>query len=94
MSDITCAATISKESVVLDLDGNSILISLDGDIDFTPLAKNLTLLIERESSIAITWADADETTGKAKVAKDVIDKIIDSFNEVIEEQVDEVVERH
>lgn len=89
MSEIICAATISEEAINLDLDGNSILISLDGDIDFTPLAKNLTILIERESSIGITWAGAEEPTQKAKVAKEVIDEIIDSFNEVIEEQFDE-----
>jgi hypothetical protein len=89
MSEITCAATISEEVIELDLDGNLISISLDGDIDFTPLAKNLTILIERESSIDITWADADEPTDKAKIAKGVIDKIIYSFNEVIEEQFDE-----
>lgn len=94
MSDITCVATISEESIVLDLDGISISISLEGDLDFTPLAKNLTRLIERESSIDITWADADEPADKAKVAKEVIDKIIDSFNEVIEEQFDEVHENH
>ena len=92
MSKITCAATIADEAIDLDLDGNSISISLDGDIDFTPLAKNLTILIERESSIKITWEDADEAADKAKVAKGVIDKIIDSFNEVIEEQFDEAEE--
>ena len=94
MSEITCAATISDEAIELDLDGNSISISLDGDIDFTPLAKNLTILIERESSIDITWADADEPTDKANVAKEVIDEIIDSFNKVIEEQFDEEEESH
>ena len=94
MSEITCAATISEESIVLDLYGKSISISLDGDIDFTSLAKNLTLLIERESSIDITWEDVDETTDKAKVAKEVINKIIDSFNEVIEKQFHEVDESH
>ena len=94
MSEITCVAIISEESIVLDLDGKSIPISLDGDLDFTPLAKNLTRLIERESSIDITWADADDPADKAKVAKEVINKIIDSFNEVIEEQFDEVDESH
>lgn len=94
MSEITCAATISEEAIKLDLDGNTISISLDGDIDFTTLAKNLTILIERESSIGITWADAEEPTDKAKIAKEVIDKIIDSFNEVIEEQFDEEDESH
>jgi Mg2+ and Co2+ transporter CorA len=94
MSEITCAATISEETIKLDLDGNTISISLDGDIDFTTLAKNLTILIERESSISITWADAEEPTDKAKIAKEVIDKIIDSFNEVIEEQFDEEDESH
>jgi hypothetical protein len=89
MSKITCAATILDEAIDLDLDGNSISISLDGDIDFTPLAKNLTILIERESSIEITWAGADDPTDKANVAKGVIDKIIDSFNEVIEVQFEE-----
>lgn len=91
MSEITCVATISEESIVLDLDGKSISISLDGDLDFTPLAKSLTRLIERESSIDITWTGADEPADKAKVAKEVIDKIIDSFNEVIEEQLAEEV---
>lgn len=94
MSEITCVATISEESIVLDLDGISIPISLDGDLDFTPLAKNLTRLIERESSIDITWAGSDEPADKAKVAKEVINKIIDSFNEVIEEQFDEADESH
>jgi hypothetical protein len=94
MSKITCVATISDEAIDLDLDGNSISISLGGDIDFTPLAKNLTILIERKSSIEITWTDTDEPTDKANVAKGVIDKIIDSFNVVIEEQFDEDDESH
>lgn len=85
MSEITCAVTMSEEAITLDLDGKSISISLDGDIDFTPLAKNLTALIEQKSSVEITWADAGEPTDKAKVAKEVIGKIIASFNEVIEE---------
>lgn len=94
MSEITCAATISDEAIELNLDGNSISISMEGDIDFTPLAKHLTILIERESSIGITWADADEPIDKANVAKKVIDEIIDSFNEVIEEQFDGEGESH
>lgn len=94
MSEITCAATMSEEAITLDLDGKLISISLDGDIDFTPLAKNLTTLIEQKSSVDITWADADEPTDKAKVAKEVIGKIIASFNEVIEEQFDEEEESH
>jgi len=94
MSEITCAATISEESIVLDLDGNLISISLGGDIDFTPLAKSLTKLIERESSIDITWADGGEPTDKGKVAKEVVNKIIDSFNEVIEKQFDAEDESH
>lgn len=85
MSEITCEATMSEESIVINLNGNLISISLEGDIDFTPLAKSLTKLIERESGIDITWADGGEPTDKAKVAKEVVNKIIDSFNEVIEE---------
>lgn len=88
MSEISCVATISEKSIVLDLDGISIPISLDGDLDFTPLAKNLTRLIERESSIDITWAGTDEPVDKAKVAQEVVNKIIESFNEVIEENFD------
>jgi hypothetical protein len=86
MSEITCAATLLDEEIVLDFGGNSISISLDGDIDFTPLAKHLTKLIESESSIVIAWEDTNEPTDKANVAKDVIDAIINSFNEVIEEK--------
>lgn len=78
---------------MLDLDGNLISISLDGDIDFTPLAKSLTKLIERESSIAVTWTDGGEPTDKAKVAQEVVNKIIASFNEVIEENFDDEEER-
>jgi hypothetical protein len=43
------------------------------------------MLIESESSINITWTDGDEPTDKAKVAKEMVNKIIDSFNEVVEE---------
>lgn len=94
MSEMTCVATMSEEAIKLDLDGKVISISLDGDIDFTPLAKNLTTLIEKKSSVGITWAVAGEPTDKAKVAKDVIGKIIAFFNEVIEEQFDEEEESH
>jgi len=94
MSEITCAATISDEAIEIDLDSKSISISLNGDIDFTLLVKNLTILIEHESSIDIKWEGVDDLTDKAKVAKDVIDGIINSFNEVIEEQFDEEEESH
>ena len=94
MSEITCTATISEESIAVDLNGNMISISLDGDIDFTHLSKSLTMLIERESSIDITWTDGDEPTDKAKVAKEVVNKIIDFFNEVIEERFDAEEESH
>ena len=92
MSELTCTATMSQEAIELDLGGKAISISLDGDIDFTPLAKYLTQLVERECSIAITWAEGeegeDEPTDKENVAKEVVDEIIVSFNQVIEEQFD------
>ena len=94
MSEITCAATMYEEAITLDLDGKSISISLDGDIDFTPLAKKLTTLIEQKSSVNITWAGSSERTDKAKVARKVIDNIIASFNEVIVEQFDEEKDSH
>ncbi|MGV8057452.1 MAG: hypothetical protein AB2L12_05380 [Smithellaceae bacterium] len=89
MSEITCTATISAEAIELNLDGNDISISLEGDIDFTNLVKHLTNLIERKSGIKVTWTERDEPTGKENVAKGVIDEIIESFNQVIEEEFDE-----
>lgn len=89
MCEIACSATISEEAIELDFDGEKIPISLDGDIDFTSLVKHLTQLIEGECSIAITWTEGEDPTEKANIAKEVIDEIIDSFNQVIEEQFDE-----
>lgn len=89
MSEITCTATISAEAIELNLDGNDISISLERDIDFTNLVKHLTNLIERKSDIKVTWTERDEPTGKENVAKGVIDEIIESFNQVIEEEFDE-----
>ena len=89
MSDLTCTATISNEAIELDLDGVEISISLEGDIDFTGLVKHLTRLVEHENSIEIIWTEGEESTDKANVAKEVIDDIIDSFNQVIEEQFDD-----
>lgn len=94
MSEITSAATMTEDAITLDLDGKLITIPLAGDIDFTHLAKNLTVLIEQKSSVDIAWADAEEPTDKMKVAKEVINKIIASFNEVIEEQFDEEEKSH
>lgn len=92
MSEITCTATMSAESIEINLDGNNISISLEGDIDFTNLVKPLISLIERKSGIEMTWTESDEPTDKENVAKGVIDKIIESFNQVIEEQFEEEVE--
>ncbi len=92
MSEITCVATMSAEAIKINLDGNDISISLEGDIDFTNLVKHLTSLIERETGIEMTWTERDEPTDKENVAKGVIDEIIDSFNQVIQEQFEEEVE--
>jgi hypothetical protein len=92
MSEITCKARMSAEAIEINLDGNDISISLEGDIDFTNLVKPLTSLIERKSGIEMTWTERDEPTDKENVAKGVIDKIIESFNQVIEEQFEEKVE--
>jgi|MTBAKSStandDraft_2_1061841.scaffolds.fasta_scaffold112440_2 hypothetical protein len=89
MSEIACTATMSSEAIELDLDGSDISISLEGDIDFTALVKHLTNLIERKANIEITWTESEGATDKGNVAKEVIDKIIDSFNQVIEEEFDE-----
>jgi hypothetical protein len=89
MSEITCTATMSAEAIKLNLDGNDISISLEGDIDFTNLVKHLTKLIERKSGIEVTWEERDEPTDKENVAKGVIDEIIESFNQVIKEEFDE-----
>ncbi len=92
MSEITCTATMSAEAIEIKLDGNDIFISLEGDIDFTNLVKPLTRLIERKSCIVMTWAERDEPTDKENVAKGVIDKILEYFNQVIEEQFEGEVE--
>ena len=89
MNEIACTATMSVEAIELNLDGNDIYISLEGDIDFTNLVKQLTCLIERKSDIEMTWAERDEPTDKENVAKGVIDEIIESFNRVIEEEFEE-----
>ncbi len=89
MSEIACTATMSTETIEINLDGNNISISLEGDIDFTNLVKHLTNLIERESSIEITWTENEEASDKENVARGVIDEVIDSFNKVIEEKFDE-----
>jgi hypothetical protein len=90
MSEIACTASMSTEAIEINLDGNTISISLEGDIDFTNLVKHLTNLIERESSIEITWTESEEaTTDKENVARGVINEVIDSFNKVIEEEFDE-----
>lgn len=90
MSEIACTASMSTEAIEISLDGNTISISLEGDIDFTNLVKHLTNLIERESSIEITWTESEEaTTDKENVARGVINEVIDSFNKVIEEEFDE-----
>jgi len=92
MSEIACTASMSAEAIEINLDGNDISISLEGDIDFTNLVKHLTNLIERASGIEMTWTERDGPTGKENVAKVVIDEIIDSFNRVIEEQFEEKAE--
>lgn len=89
MSEIACTATMSSEAIELDLDGSDISIFLEGDIDFTALVKHLTNLIERKAKIEITWTESEGATDKGNVAKEVIDKIIDSFNQVIEEEFDQ-----
>jgi hypothetical protein len=89
MSELACKATISTEAIKLDIDGNDISISLDGDIDFTSLVEHLTNLIEQEASIEITWTERDEPTDKENVAKQVINEIIDTFNQVIKEEFDD-----
>ena len=89
MSEIACTASMSVEAVELNLDGNDISISLEGDIDFTNLVKHLTSLIERKSGIEMTWTERDEPTDKEKVAKGVIDEILESFNQVIEDEFGE-----
>ena len=90
MSEIACTASMSTEAIEINLDGNTISISLEGDIDFTNLVKHLTNLIERESSIEITWTESEEaTTDKENVARGVINEVIDSFNKVIEEEFGE-----
>ncbi len=89
MSEIFCKATMSAEAIELNLDGNTISISLERDIDFTNLVKHLTILIERESGIEMAWTEREEPTDKEKVAKGVIDEIIESFNQVIDEEFDE-----
>jgi len=94
MSEISCAARMSAEAIEINLDGNDISISLEGDIDFTNLVKPLTSLIERKSGIEMTWTGRDEPTVKENVAKGVIDKIIESFNQVIEEQFEETVDEN
>lgn len=89
MSEIACTATMSTDEIKLILDENEISISLEGDVDFTNLVKQLTILIEKESDIKITWKKRDEPTDKESVAKGVIDEIINSFNQVIKEQFEE-----
>lgn len=89
MSEIACTASMSAEAIELNLDGNHISISLEGDIDFTNLVKHLTSLIERKSGIEMTWIERDEPTDKENVAKGVIDEILESFNQVVEEEFDE-----
>lgn len=89
MSEIACTATMSTEVIELIFDENEISISLEGDIDFTNLVKHLTILIEQEASIEITWTERNEPTDKGNVAKGVIDEIIESFNQVIKEQFEE-----
>ena len=83
---------MSAEAIEINLDGNDISISLEGDLDFTNLVKPLTSLIERKSGIKMTWTERDGSTDKEDVAKGVIDKIIESFNQVIKEQFEEKVE--
>jgi len=85
---------MSAKFIEINLDGNDITISLEGDIDFTNFVKPLTSLIERKSGIEMTWTERDEPTDKENVAKGVIDKIIESFNQVIEEQLKEDVVGH
>ena len=62
---------------------------MDGDIDFTDLVKHLTNLVEHENSIQMAWTESEQPTDKENVAKKVIDEIIDSFNQVIEEEFGE-----
>lgn len=92
MSEISCTATMSAEVIEINLDGSNISIPLKEDIDFTSLVKHLTNLIERKSDIEINWEERDEPTDKENVAKGVIDKIINSLNQVIKEQFEEEVE--
>jgi Ser-tRNA(Ala) deacylase AlaX len=89
MSEIACTATMSEEVIKLNIDGNVISIPLDGDIEFTDLVKLLTNLIEHKNRIQITWTESEQATDKENVAKMVIDEIIDSFNQIIEEEFDE-----
>lgn len=87
MSDLQCKAAISRETIKLDFPDKNLSISLDGDIDFTPLVKYLTELIEKNCKINLGWPDtSDEIGDKATVAKSVVRKIFNSFNEVNSEE--------
>jgi hypothetical protein len=85
MSDLRCKATISSETIDLGFPEKNISISLDEDIDFTPLVKYLTELIEKDCKINLEWPDASEIGKKGTVAKFVVSKIFNSFNEVTSE---------
>ena len=86
MSDLQCKATISNEAIDLVFSDKKIHIPLDGDIDFTPLVKYLTELIEKDCKINLEWPDASEIGKKGTVAKSVVSKIFNSFNEVNSEE--------
>lgn len=80
---------MAAEAIKLNLDGDDISISLEGDIDFTNLVKHLTKLIERKSGIEVTWVERDDPNDKENVAKGVINEIIEAFNQIIEEEFNE-----
>ena len=87
MGDLQCTATISNETTELVFPDENLSISLDGDIDFTPLVKYLTDLIEKNCKINLEWSDTSNEIGdKATVTKSVVSKIFDSFNEVNSEE--------
>ena len=87
MSDLQCNAAISSETIELDFPDENLSISLDGDIDFTPLVKYLTELIEKNCKINLEWSDTSAEIGdKVTVVKSVVSKIFNSFNEVNSEE--------
>lgn len=83
MSSITCRTTVDGNTMSLEFPTETIALSLESDIDFTDLVKHLSILVEDGNEIEFERQEGEAENDKQKVALEVTERIIASYNEVI-----------